>query len=577
MKATKTKTLLVVIGIVLGTTLGTNILYPFITKLEKDRALSIGENETRTVHAKRGKIIDRDGVVIAYEDSTSYSIKLDCTAFLSATQDTSAWRFYAGELAESLAGMFPQRDTIEWYQYLLEGNMREEKYLPIADGLSKEDADRVREFPLFCYRPNYGGGRIEIKYHRNHPFDQLALSTIGTIYADTIMTGLERSFDSILDGEDGTEVIRTGNYYGQLISQVDCIEKVRHGMDIHTTLSVKLQSTADSLLRIAIDDNEDIDSGCFLLMDTKTGALRAMVNLSKTDDQGGAEVRNEAIGRSFQPGSLAQAMTYAALMTDGKILSLNDKIPTNHGMINNLIRDAHIVDYERRANSDSLTVRDGFAISSNYVPAFLIQKYYNKSPELFIEHLQTYCPGLDFDLNGLASNQIITPDSIAWTNKSLSCLSYGYGMQLTPISLLTFYNSLANKGQMMKPYLVEKATDDQGSCINYGPVVLGQVMTKDVAFELLRGLKYATETGLASRIKDWTPDIIGKTGTARINLGKMDENQYVSTFVGFIPANGLAEPEYSVMCVLFTKSINKPFYGNTVPACVVRDFVNKIM
>lgn len=573
MKATKTKTLLVVIGIVLGTTLGTNILYPFITKLEKDRALSIGENETRTVHAKRGKIIDLDGVVIAYEDSTSYSIMLDCTAYLSATQDTSAWRFYAGELAESLAVMFPQRDTIGWFHYLLEGNLREDKYLPIADGLSKEDADRVREFPLFCYRPNYGGGRIEIKYHRNHPFDQLALSTIGTIYADTIKTGLEKSFDSILDGKDGTEVVRTGNYYGQLISQVDCIEEVRHGMDIHTTLSVlKLQATADSLLRIAIDDNADIDSGCFLLMDTKTGALRAMVNLSKTDE-GVSEVRNEAIGRSFQPGSLAQAMTYAALMTDGHIHSLGDMIPTNHGTI----RDAHIVDYERRTNSDSIAVRDGFAISSNYVPAYLANKYYSHSPELFIEYLHTYCPELDFDLYGVANNKVIRPNSIAWTDKSLSYLSYGYEMSLTSISILAFYNCIGNSGLLMKPYLIEKATDDQGQCVNYGPVVLGQVMSNDVAFELLKGLKYVTDNGLAKHIKDWEPGVIGKTGTNPIKIGRDEKKQYVSAFVGFISANGSDEPEYSVMCVVFSKVADKPFYGNAVPACVVRDFANVIM
>lgn len=576
MKANTKKELLNVLGIILCITLGVNILYFPITKWDTERALRIGQKTTETVHGKRGNIIDSNGAILAYEDST-YTVYLDCLAYLDATHDLSAWHWYVSELAESLAGMFPQRDTAGWYQYVSDGYESRERCLPIAQKLSKEDAETVRQFPLFRSSPSYGGGHIEVRYLRKNPYGQIGLNTIGTIYADTIKTGLEKGFDTILSGSDGTEIVRTGEYEGQVIQDVDCIVKAQNGMDIHTTLAVRLQTVSDSLLRCVMESNNHIESGCFLLMDVRTGALRAMVNLSRTE-KGIEEVRNDAIRRCVEPGSLAQVMTYAALLSDGKIRSLRDMISTNHGvLLNNHISDAHIIDYERRNNADSIAVRDGFALSSIYVPAFLVQKHYNNSPELFIEKLQTYCPVFDFDLPGLASNRIIMPNSVAWTDKSLSYLAYGYGLLMTPISLLSFYNCLANNGIMMKPYLVENATDEHGECINYGPVVMGQVMPKDVALELLRGLNYVTENGLTKRIKNWVPGVIGKTGTTRIDTSKIDENQYASTFVGFIPANGSDEPEYSVMCVTFSKVTNKPFYGNDVPACVVRDFVNEIM
>lgn len=573
------RTALIVSAIVIGIPLLVQVGYTLFTKGAINRELKDKEPHTYKFQAERGRILDCDGKVLAFTD-TLYDIHFDCLAYLSHRRDTLSWLSEIDEAAPGLAEILPQRDSAGWFDYINEGRIEGKRYLSIASGLSEEQVQKIKALPMFNLPTYQGGLIIESRYKRNYPFGSLARHTIGYFKNDTLRYGMERHFDYLLSGRDGGKTVRYGRYEGRDIQKVDMYISPQNGYDLITTLSMALSFKADSVLRKALMENDEIESGCIVLMEVKTGAIRAMTNLTKTED-GIFELSNLSIGRIFEPASLQQAMTYAALLTDGHIHSLTDSIPTNHGHIPG-ISGIHSDDYIIHPDK-SIAIRDGFAMASRYVAGSLAVKYYGENPKKFINHLVEYCPDLDFDLDGLRHNYLTTPDSPTWDERSLPVLSYGYESAFTPLSILTFYNSIANKGKMMKPYLLQEAVDSQkGVRKTYGPVILGRVMPEAIADTLSKGLYY---------VADNTPwlvgygdnGVIGKTGTANVTLSSIpdrgydayhdadDRRKYASTYVGYFPSE---VPKYSVICVVFSKLMKGSFYGVTVPTHTVMDFVN---
>lgn len=582
---TQTKTFLVAISIVIGTALGVHLVYAMLTYCAKERAYKIGEEYTHELRPERGRIIDITGKVMAKTD-TVYDAHFDPMAWGESHRDTTEWESKIRDLASCLAYSFPERDAIGWFRFIEEGHDLGRRYLSIAKGLSKEQVETIKTFPMFNLPQHRGGLIIEPRFVRNYTSGSLARRTIGYMKGDSLKIGLEKSYDQFLSGHPGHETIRYGRYEGEYIRKVKEFVQAKNGMDIYTTLSKDITSLADSVLRATIRNHDDIEAGCFVLMNVKTGAIHVMTNLTKTED-GIFELYNYAVGRTYEPGSLAQSMTYAAVLSDGYIHTLQDSIPTNHGIIGGFNQDVHILDYEREHSAKRIAIQDGFALSSRYVTAYLVQHFYRQKSEKFIEHLLTYCPEIDFDLYGKKINQIPTPMGQDWTNNTLPILSYGYGMSISPLSILTFYSSIANKGRLMKPYLVEKILKDDGQVIaTLGPSIIGQVMPEHVADSLSEALKYVTKEGLGKVVKNWNQSIIGKSGTTQLPIANGNEGgidiyhdkegrrKYAATYVGYFPQEA---PEYSVICVLYSEKTQNSFYAGYLPANIVRDFVNHLV
>ena len=582
---TQNKTLLTAAIIVLGTALGVHLVYELYTYCAKERAYKIGEEHTYQLRPERGRIIDIAGNVVAKTD-TVYDVHFDPVAWSESHRDTTIWESEIRDLASCFAGSFLERDANGWVGFIEEGREKGRRYLSVTKGLSKEQVDTIKSFPLFSL-PSYRSGLIiEPRYVRIYPYGTLARRTLGYMKGDSLKIGLEKTYDQFLSGHPGHETIRYGRYEGQDIRKVKESILAQNGMDIHSTLSMNATSIADSVLRAAIQNHADIEAGCFVLMDVKTGAIHVMTNLAKTE-HGIFELYNYAIGRTYEPGSLAQAMTYAAILSDGHLHSLQDTIPTNHGKIPNLKQDAHIIDYERTNSTNSIAIQDGFALSSRYVPAYLVQRYYCQKPEKFIEHLRTYCPKLNFELDGLGVNNIPTPKSPGWNDMTLPILSYGYNLSVTPLSILSFYNSIANKGSMVQPFLLDRIVRDNGEVVfTNKPIIMGQVMPENVADTLSEALKYATKDGPGRVAKNWDQMIVGKSGISPLPVAegieegidiyhdKEGRRKYAATFVGYFPHEA---PEYSVICVLFSERTKQNFYAGSLPANLVNDFVNQLV
>jgi cell division protein FtsI (penicillin-binding protein 3) len=400
--------------------------------------------------------------------------------------------------------------------------------------------------------------------------------------------GIEGQYDYILRGKDGSQWMKRTDK-GLIVDQDSAIVAVQHGQDIRTTINIDIQDIADRALRRYITDDERIEGGCVVVMDVKTGAIRAMVNLLKNSKDVLGENFNMAIGRPGEPGSIFKAATLATLLEDGHV-TLETEIPTNHGKMEDLPKindDQYIKDWERKHNTNTIKVLDGFKISSNYVFRRLVVDNYKDDPQDFVNRLYDYRlnDSYKFDLKepGGTSSSIKQPRS----KYDLASTAIGYSIMETPLNMLTFYNAIANNGKLMKPYLIESFETDGKVEKKFSPEVLnGSIVSKATADTLTRALKMVTLEGTATRLKNAKCQVAGKTGTAWTVLNPDEkplpqrpfesingEKKYQATFVGFFPAD---EPKYSAIVVVYTKLTKGSVYGGVIPAMTFKEIVDNL-
>lgn len=557
------------------------------------------KSSRQTLHPTRGEILARDGRTFATSASV-YRLAMDCTVqkkeFSSKPEEEKKWREEAKQLAYELPRFFPEKTGAQYYEMMLRDRKNGKAYRPIGRPVDYGTLQEIKQLPLFN-RGGYKGGLIAQREEvRQYPYGKLARRTIGFIRSNTEASknnkiGLEGHFDYALHGTDGYEWMKRSDG-GALVQNLDSTYVAPvDGNNIRTTLDVDIQDIADRALRTQIDTNRRIEGGCLVVMDVKTGAIRAMVNLRRDPTTGVTEEHtNYAVGRAGEPGSVFKTATLMSLMEDGYVKSIDERIPTNHGVVKGLSKhDAHITDYERKNNRTDISILEGLQMSSNYVFAYLATLHYGRQPKKFIDNLYMFKLGqaFDFDLDGMATPVIPSTDSKFWSGSSLATTAYGYSISETPLHILTFYNAIANKGKMMKPYLVESVEKDGKILEKRGPSILNaSICSRATADTLTRGLANVVQFGTGSRLKKAACKVAGKTGTARILLDSQDsktsagkysdeygrmKNQ--ATFVGFFPAEN---PQYSAICTVYSILSPESFYGGTIPALAIRDVVDGI-
>ncbi len=548
----------------------------------------------------RGNILDRNGRLLAIS-SPSYQLYMDCTVMKQHYADIKdkeegarreqEWLDKARELSRELARVFPEKNADRYYKEIKEGRARGRKYLKIGYPVDKETIDAIKKFPLFKEGANKGGIIVERVMNRRYPYGSLARRTIGFIRDESSNIvnrdiGLEGKYDALLKGEPGQEWTRKCDY-GQVRDFDSTFVLATDGQDIRTTLDIDLQAIADRALREQIENEPDLEAACFGLMEVKTGALRVMVNLMRDPTSGGrfSEISNLFINRRGEPGSVFKTVTLAALLADGHLKSLEEKIPTRHGIVEGArITDKYIPPIESRNHTNVISMYDGFKISSNYVLATWAINKYGKHPQDFCDRVNSFGIGerFDFDIVGLASPYIASPaNRKPYTMTDLGTVAFGYSTLFSPIYTLMFYNAIANKGRVMKPYLVEQIEKDGVVLEKRGPVVLrDSIFSPAVADTLTRALRAVTLEGTGTTLKKARCAVAGKTGTARIaydNRHYEDEQgrvKHQGTFVGFFPAD--KDPVYSVICVVYSKLSHRYFYGGGIPARAINTFIDEL-
>ena len=552
-------------------------------------------SQRHTEEPVRGRILATDGRPFAIS-APLYDIYMDCTirkrefeekGDSGAEQD---WREKARELCTYLSNEFRDKSAEQYYTSIIQGREKGSKYLSIKKNVDLNTLRRVQQFPLFREGGYRGGIIVESHEERIYPYDSLARRVIGYV-KDTLRKGLEANFDYELHGKAGYEWRRVTDDNSWIRDLDSTVVRAQDGNDIRTTLNVDFQDIADRALRRQINENDGIRAGIVIIMEAQTGAIRAMVNLSRgaTPQTTLWERENLCLTEVGEQGSVMKTVTLLSVVEDGYVKNLEQTLPTNNGFVpGGYKQDVHILDYQRETGRREITVMHGFEISSNYVFTWLAENYYGKRPQELFDHIYSYRLGeaFDFDISGLGTPVVNRPGTAGWSKTTLGTTAYGYGISVTPLHVATFYNGIANKGRMMKPYLVESVEKDGRVLKHYEPSVLNNICSRNTADTVTRALRSVVMDGTATRLKGAKLSVAGKTGTAQVVLsaaeraGSIDpyhdprgrkKNQ--GTFVGFFPADN---PKYTILCTVYSYLSGQSFYGGTLPALAVREIVDKI-
>lgn len=569
------------------------------------------KKEKHEVEPERGAIMDCNGKLLAFS-TPMYNIHMDCTILTESFRKDSKngkeketkWREKARLMSDGLAKILKEEGRNGDYYYKLiitnrDSKLKGRKNVQIAKNIDHSTLLKLQQLPLFSEGQFTSGMIVRKVETRQYPYGTLASRVIGDVKVDPTnpdanrFVGIEGQYDHILHGTKGIEWMKKTDK-GMIRNPDSTSVAVQHGKDIRTTIDIDIQDIADKAIRRQIEDNPEVQGGSIVILEVGTGAVKAMVNLSRSSKNVLGEYFNSAIGRPAEPGSVFKAVSLLTLLEDGHV-ELETKIPTNHGRMREypkMSQDDYIVRYERRNNTDRISVIDGFKISSNYVFRRLVKDYYGEDPKEFIDRMYEYRLAPDaytFDLTerGMTKAYVPDPEGKYWSGTDLVATAIGYLVMQPPINIAMFYNAIANDGKMMKPYLIDAIESNGKIEKRFKPEILnGSICSKATADSITRALKMVTLEGTATRLKNAKCVVAGKTGTARIVLDKSERegssDPYISvdgkkkhqgTFVGFFPAD---EPKYTAIVTIWSGLTSQNFYGGTYPAAAFKEIVDAV-
>jgi cell division protein FtsI (penicillin-binding protein 3) len=437
---------------------------------------------------------------------------------------------------------------------------------------------RIKEFPLFKLGIYRGGIIVEQKVIRKHPIGEIASRTIGyeRITPEGLPDGkgIEWAFRKYLNGKDG-KVLKQKIAKGQWkpIRDVNEVEP-QDGYDIISTLDVYIQDIAhhallDQLLKFKAEH------GCVVVMETKTGYIKAISNLGKIGDNKYAETTNYAIQESHEPGSTYKLADMMALLEDKKV-DTSTVFNTNGGKMmigGRKVEDSHEGGY------GIISLGKGFEKSSNTVLVQAVYNNYKKNPAEFINHLNAYGLNkpLGLSIQGEGIPRIPQPTDKLWSPMSLPSMAFGYEVSITPLQTLTFYNSVANNGEMVKPQFVSEIKEWNKTIKKFDKIVMNPKICSNATILKLRAvLENVVKRGTAKDLYSKDFSFAGKTGTAQANyeLNGGADKHYISSFVGYFPAEN---PKYSCIVVVHKPDTStNQYYGADVAGPVFTRIAQKI-
>ena len=541
---------------------------------EKYRELASKRNlKNDILQPSRGNIYADDGSIMA-TSVPRYEIRWD-----AAVPSKTIYQSNKNELANGLS-MIINVDKNDILRKLNKAVNRKNRYLLIAKGLSYSQQKRVKKLPLFKLSPNKGGLIIEQQIFREHPLGRIAERTIGYEMQDKegkfLRVGLEGAFGQYLKGDEGRR-LKQKIAGGQWKPINDNNEKEpTEGFDIHTTINVNIQDIVHAALLEQLEKFE-ADHGCVVVIETSTGKVKAIANLGRTEVGTYYEKLNYAVGEAHEPGSTFKVIAMIAALED-KVIDENTLIKTGNGELT--FYGKYKVRDTKKGGYGNITAAKVLEVSSNTGIVKIINDNYKNDPKRFVDRL--FNMGINkpigLPIKGEGKPKIPYPNDTNWDGLDLPWMAYGYGVAMTPLQTLTFYNAIANNGEMLKPRFIEKigAVGELPKQL-FGKEVLNPSICSQSTIEKVKNMMFNVidkKWGTAHNIKDRDFTIAGKTGTCQVdynNLGK--EVQYISSFVGYFPAK---KPKYSCIVVIHRPNKRLGYYGSTVAAPVFKKIAKKI-
>ncbi len=522
-----------------------------------------GTVKTFEIAANRGSVYTADGSLLATSVSR-FDVRMDAVT-------VSDIEFEAGikELSEALSDMLGKSATY-YENKIRKARVNKNRYLFITRNLSYNDYQKLKKFPIFKLGMYRGGLIIEQRTVREHPIGKIAERAVG--YDDYRgRVGIEGSFYEFLRGKKGKRLkqkIAKGQW--KPLNDNNEIEPI-DGKDIITTIDLKIQDVAHHALLAQLEEFE-ADHGSVVVMETKTGEIKAISNLGRTSVGTYFEQRNYAIYESHEPGSTFKLMGMVVALED-KVIDTSEVIDTEKGVIRfhgKPVRDSHHGGYGK------ISASRVFEVSSNVGIVKIIDEHYKDHPEKFIEGLTRMKVGQKIGLPIKGEGEPRIPDPTnkdTWNGLSLPWMAYGYGVSFTPLQILTFYNAIANNGEMVKPRFVKEIRAQSNVVTKFEKEVIHpKICSQETIDQVKEMMLNVVKRGTAENIYDKNFSMAGKTGTCQTEYWT-DETKYISSFVGYFPAD---EPKYSCIVVIHKPNKKKGYYGNIVAAPVFERIARKI-
>lgn len=549
-----------------------------VQQIKNDRWEKIASNlkeNTISIAPNRGNICADDGSVLA-TSVPGYYIRIDLAA-------EGVKRVYDNEsdsLAYRLAQFFGN-GTKSNYKNRLDAAYKSGNrgFMLTPRKVDYQELQIIKRFPILR-RGRFGGGLIvEQENQRVTPLGSLALRTIGDlnkgayggVHGNIGYTGLEGAYEQYLKGKDG--ISYRENLSGRWVLRTEI--EPSDGMDVITTINVKLQDITESTLHRNLVKN-NADWGTAIVMEVETGEIKAIANLGRENDEY-VENYNYAIGHAgnYEPGSTFKLISLMAAMEDG-LVDTSDVYDTGSGMWKYKGRTIYDSDYHYGEHGP-MTVSEIFEKSSNVGVAKIITEAYEKNPRAFVDRVYGFGINkpLGIEIKGEGKPFFKYPGDSDWWGTTLAWMSYGYETKMTPLQVLTFYNAVANDGRMVKPRLVKEIRDNGGLVKQYETEVLNPMIArKETVAKAQKLLENVCERGTGRSLRNpWFP-VAGKTGTAQVATGQggYEKGMYLASFAGYFPADN---PKYSVIV-----TINNPrggaYYGGSVAGPVFKEMAERI-
>jgi cell division protein FtsI (penicillin-binding protein 3) len=549
------------------------------------------KRDSVSVKPNRGNILSCDGQLMA-SSIPEYKVFVDfqagATDSISNHKRDSLWAANIDSLCNGLNQIFPSKSAAEFKAQLMEGKHKVMKngtvgarHWPIwSRRIDYNTFCEVHKLPIFCERPGVGGFHWEEFNARRKPFTTLARRTIGDLYGeiDSAKNGLELAFDKELRGTNGLMHRRKvlSKYLDiPVLSPID-------GCDIVTTIDVGMQDLAE---RAVVDELKEINGemGVAILMEVKTGDVKAIVNMQRAADGEYYEMVNNAISYRCEPGSVFKVASFLVALDDG-VVDTSYVIHTGSGVLE--MHGRPMKDHNwRRGGYQDINVARALEVSSNIGVSHVIDKFYGSNPTKYVQGL--YRVGIHEDLKlplvGYHTPWIRMPDTKTndrtkyWSKTTLPWMSIGYETQIAPINTVAFYNAIANDGKMMQPRFVKQLVKDGQVVKEFEPVVLKERIAKPQAIKTMQTiLEHVVSQGLGRKAGSKMFKVAGKTGTAQVadQYGGYHSGttRYWLSFAGYFPAD---DPRYT--CIVCLKKSGLPASGGGMSGVVFHHISEGVM
>jgi cell division protein FtsI (penicillin-binding protein 3) len=524
------------------------------------------------IPAARGTIYSEDGQMLS-TNIPQFDIYIDFRVKPLHEKKGKIFRENIDSLSLALASLFKDQAPEKYKDALTKAFETKEPNYELRKKISYPQYLLLAKFPLFKLGRYKSGMIAQEKNIRLNPYENIGYRTIG-LARDQNKVGLEMSYDTVLNGRNGRQLVRAiaGGVTVPVEEGAFEIEP-ETGKDIVSTLDVFIQEVTENALMKMMIKNE-AQNGVAMVMEVKTGKIKAIANLGKIREGVYREDLNYSMTPT-EPGSTFKLVTLLSALEDGKV-SLNSTVDLEGGTWR--VANQTVYDSEKHGKHQA-TVLEAFEESSNVGMAKIAMEHYNNNVDAYFKHLTKLrldsTSGLD--LMGEQKPRIVKPGSRLWGPTTLPWMAFGYNIEIAPIQTLNLYNAIANNGVMMKPYLVNSIQEEGKVIKNFLPKVYNAQLCKPTTIRDLRiALEGVCINGTARKLfANSLYKVAGKTGTALVangNKGYADKI-YQSSFAGYFPADN---PQYTIVVIIKNKPHAANFYGGSVAGPVFKEISDRL-